>query len=72
MTKALDAKAIGRRLRERRGVFRTQEEVAKETGVDRSRLSRYETGAAIPTDSDKIALANYYGTTVEALFYAQK
>lgn len=72
MNRQLDAKTIGRRLRELRGVFRTQEDVAKTTGVDRSRLSRYETGAAVPTDGDKVALANFYGVSVGELFYAPK
>lgn len=65
----MDKEAIGRRLRELRGVFRTQGEVADATGIDRSKLSRYENGVAVPTDADKIALAKYYGMTVGELFF---
>lgn len=65
----MDKEAIGKRLRELRGVFRTQAEVEAATGIDRSKLSRYENGLAVPTDQDKIALANYYGMTVGELFY---
>ena len=65
----MDKEAIGRRLRELRGVFRTQEEVSAETGIDRSQLSRFENGLAVPTDADKITLARYYGLTVGELFF---
>lgn len=64
-------KEIGRRLRELRGVFRTQADVEEATGIERSRLSRYESGQAVPSDADKIRLAAYYGTTVGALFFAE-
>lgn len=65
----MDAKQIGRKLRELRGVFRTQEEVAEAVGIERTALSRYENGELIPTDRVKLALAEYYGTTVGALFF---
>jgi len=68
----MDAKRIGRRLRELRGVFRTQDEVANAIGIDRSALSRYENGDAIPSDSVKIAIATYYGTTVGEIFFAEE
>lgn len=65
----MDKKAIGRRLRELRGVFRTQAEVSEATGIDRAKLSRYENGLVVPTDKDKIALAAYYGMSAGELFY---
>lgn len=68
----MDAKEIGRKLRELRGVFRTQDEVAKAIGIDRSVLSLYENGERIPTDRVKLALAEYYGVTVGALFFAEE
>ena len=68
----MNKELIGRRLRELRGVFRTQAEVADATGIDRTALSRYESGAAIPPDPVKIALAGYYGVSVESIFYASE
>lgn len=70
--KEMDAVKIGRRLRELRGFYRSQEEVANSVNVDRSMISLYESGKAIPTDEVKIALANYYGVSVGSLFYAEE
>ena len=65
----MDRETIGKRLREHRGVFRTQKEIADAIGITPGALSQYETGERIPSDQIKIALANYYGTTVGELFY---
>lgn len=46
--------------------------VADAVGVSISALQMYENGARIPRDQIKIALANYYGTTVEAIFFSQQ
>ena len=70
--KGMDAVKIGRRLRELRGFDRTQEEVANSINIDRSMISLYESGKAIPTDEIKIALADYYGVSVGSLFYAEE
>lgn len=66
----MNKELIGRRLRELRGVFRTQADVADAIEIDRTALSRYESGAAVPPDPVKIALAKYYGVSVESIFYA--
>ena len=66
----MNKELIGRRLRELRGVFRTQAEVADATGIDRAALSKYETGQLVPPDTAKIALASYYGVSVASIFYA--
>ena len=68
----MDGKAIGRRLRECRGVFRTQAEVANETGISCAAISAYENGSRIPTDPLKIKLADFYGTSVGFLFYGEE
>lgn len=68
----MNKELIGRKLRELRGVFKTQAEVADAVGIDRTALSRYESGAAVPPDPVKIALAKYYGVSVESIFYAQE
>lgn len=65
----MDKETIGRRLRELRGVFKTQREVADAIGVSPAALSMWECGERVPGDEAKIALANYYGKTVQELFY---
>ena len=51
---------------------RPREEVAVACGISVSALIMYEKGERVPKDDIKIRLANYYGTTVGALFYAQE
>lgn len=65
----MDKAAIGRRLRELRGVFRTQREVADAIGISPSALSMWENGERVPGDEAKIALARYYNVSVQELFY---
>lgn len=59
---------IGGKLRELRG-DRTQKEVADAANVSVMAISKYERGLMIPSDSTKIALAEFYNTTVESLFF---
>lgn len=60
---------IGRRLIELRGE-RTQEDVAKALGISVAAIGMYERGERTPRDSIKIALAKYYGVTVQSIFFA--
>lgn len=48
---------------------RSQEEVAKEVGIATSTLAMYETEKRIPRDPIKIAIANYYGVSVQDIFF---
>lgn len=64
----LDAKVIGQRLAALRG-SRTQDEVAKAVGTSLSAISMYECGERIPRDEIKLALAKYFDTTVQAIFF---
>lgn len=66
----MNAKTIGARLRVLRG-DKTIREAAHECGISYSALSMYEIGKRTPKDEVKIKLANYYGTSVEALFFAK-
>lgn len=66
----MNAKTIGARLRVLRG-DKTIREAARECGISYSALSMYEIGKRTPKDEVKIKLANYYGTSVEALFFAE-
>lgn len=65
----MDARQIGRRLRELRGE-RTLSEVAEAVQVTPSALGNYELGLRVPRDEVKVRLANYYMITIDELFYA--
>lgn len=67
----MDAKAIGQRLIALRG-NRTQEEVAKAYGTSVSAVGMYERGERIPRDEVKLAIAKFYDTTVQSIFYANE
>ena len=60
---------MGQRLRDLRG-DKSRNEVAKAVGISLSALTMYETGQRIPRDQIKVKLADYYGKTVQDLFFA--
>lgn len=64
----MNKEKIAKQLVKLRGA-RTQEEVAKAVKISASALSMYEKGERIPRDEIKIRLANYYGKSVEAIFF---
>lgn len=64
----MNAVEIGSRLKALRG-SKTIQEVANATGIDTSTIGMYEIGQRIPRDNNKIILAEYYGTTVQELFF---
>ncbi|WPU77985.1 helix-turn-helix transcriptional regulator (plasmid) [Bacillus sp. RA(2023)] len=51
---------------------RSREEVAKAVGISISTLQMYENGQRIPRDNIKIKLANFYGVTVQTIFFDSK
>ncbi len=59
---------ISERLVQARGDKR-REEVAASVGISVSALSMYENGYRVPRDDVKIRLADFYKTTVQALFF---
>lgn len=61
-------KGYGKRLRELRG-NRSREEVAKAVGISVSALSMYECEERSPRDGIKIDLAEYFGSTVQDIFF---
>ena len=67
----MDAKTIGQRLISLRG-NKTHEEVAKAIGVSLSAIGMYERGERIPRDEVKLAIARYFDTTVQAIFFAEE
>ncbi|MBR3238738.1 MAG: helix-turn-helix transcriptional regulator [Oscillospiraceae bacterium] len=66
----IDRESIGQKLRTARDK-RTLESVAAETGISASALGMYERGERVPKDEIKVTLANYYGKSVEELFFTQ-
>lgn len=64
----MQSKKIGNRLTRLRG-DKSQSEVARAVGISDSALSMYECGERIPRDSIKVKLAEYYGETVQAIFF---
>ena len=61
----------GERLIRLRGE-RSQAKVAKDIGIATSAIGMYETEQRVPRDSIKVALAKYYGTTVQAIFFDEE
>lgn len=59
---------FGNRLRELRGT-KTLDEVASGVGVTRQAIFMYETEARVPRDETKVALADYFGKTVQEIFF---
>ena len=68
MNAKIDPKTIGERLRKLRGI-RVRKGVASEMGITYSALSKYEDGLKIPNDSTKVVIANYYGVSVQQIFF---
>lgn len=64
----MDALRIGIKLAELRGNT-PRATVAQEVDISKSALAMYETGNRIPRDEIKKRLANYYGQSVEDIFF---
>ena len=67
----MNAETIGKKLkdlREARGL--TQAQVAEALSLSPMAVSMYETGQRIPRDLTKVRLADFYGETVQSIFYA--
>lgn len=65
----MDRKKVAVRLLLLRG-DRSQEEVAAAIGIRQSTMAMYESGARMPRDEIKLALARYYGCSVESIFFS--
>lgn len=48
---------------------RTREEVANAIGVSKSAIAMYEKGERVPRDPIKLKIAEYYGKTVQDIFF---
>jgi len=60
--------SIGERLRDARGET-PRAVVAEAVGVSLSAMSMYECGARVPRDEIKIKLSEFYGKSVQELFF---
>lgn len=64
----INVNAMSDTLRRLRGK-KSQTRVAKNIGISPSALSMYERGERIPRDEIKIKLAEFYGKTVQYIFF---
>lgn len=69
----MDSKIIAKNLldlRVKKGV--SQAEVAKSIGISPSSWSMYEHGERVPRDRVKQAIASYFKTSVQRIFFTQR
>lgn len=66
----MDKLKMAETLRRLRGK-KTLEEVSNAVSISKSALSKYENGDRIPRDEVKKKLADYYGKTVQYIFFKQ-
>lgn len=66
----MNTKKIGERLAKLRG-NKSQAKVAQDIGIAPTTLSMYENGERTPRDNIKLRIANYYGVTVESIFFTK-
>lgn len=64
----IQKETTGMILRKLRG-DRTQEEIAAILGITKSSWAMYERDERVPRDEVKIRIANFFGNTVQELFY---
>lgn len=67
----MDSKKIAQTLIDLRG-NRSREEVASALGLSLSAIAMYEIGARIPRDETKMKIAEYYGKSVEDIFFTKE
>ena len=65
------AKEIGIRLARLRGNI-PRERFANDIGVSVSAISMYENGERIPRDAIKIKISEYFGRSVQEIFFEEK
>lgn len=59
---------LGKRLKELRG-DRNRDKVAEAVGISSSALGMYECNKRVPRDDVKKKLADYFGVTIQQLFF---
>ncbi len=58
----------GRILRNLRGT-NSQEKIARDLGITKSSWAMYERGERVPRDEVKVRIADYFGLTVQEIFF---
>lgn len=48
---------------------KTQQQAASDIGITKSALAMYERDERVPRDEVKVLIAEYYGETVQSLFF---
>ena len=64
----LNTRKIRENLISLRGI-RTQKEIAEAIGICQSTYAMYEIGQRVPSDENKKKLADFFDTTVQAIFF---
>lgn len=64
----MDAKMIGKRLRELRGEI-SVEQVSKALDVGASTIYMWENGERIPRDEMKLKIARFFNSSVDEIFF---
>ena len=59
---------VGKKLRDLRGK-QSRDEVAAIVGISSSALGMYEANQRVPRDDVKRKLADYYGVSIQSLFF---
>ena len=67
----MDKANIAKKLINLRGDM-TQKEVAEKIGVAQSTYAMYENTARLPSDEVKVKIADFYGESVQAIFFDDK
>lgn len=73
MYEAINVTQIGKRIKDLRiQKNMTAEDLGKALGISSSAVNMYECGQRVPRDEIKISIAEYFGVSVESIFYPTK
>ena len=73
MYEAINVTQIGKRIKDLRiQKNMTAEDLGKALGISSSAVNMYECGQRVPRDEIKISIAEYFGVSVESIFYPKK
>lgn len=64
----MDATILANRLKDLRA-DKTQKEVSEAIGLNQSTYAMYESGQRIPSDENKVKIADYFERTVQEIFF---
>lgn len=68
----MNKKEIGQKLKDLRMQKNISHiQMSRELGIPQSTIASYERGARVPVDSIKIEIADYFGKSVEEIFFAR-